>query len=167
MDKQSFLERLRQTAEPGIAEEWEREAVGVVTALSHLLTDSARRRHFVSQLPGFLKAPLLAEARPVPTEWTRDGFVQHVAAGLGTHAARAEVVLRGIYAVLRDAIAPGQIAGFEAQVPADIRALLHPAVIDSARMSVTAANGVTPLGRLFDQLNPVFFHGRLPRHTVR
>jgi uncharacterized protein (DUF2267 family) len=125
MDRQSFLERIRPEAEPGTADESEREAVAVVTALSHLLTDSAQRRHFVSQLPAFLKAPLLAEARPVPTTWTRDGFVQHVAASLGTHAARAETVLRDVYAVLRDAISPGQIAEFEAQLPADILVLLH------------------------------------------
>jgi uncharacterized protein (DUF2267 family) len=51
--------------------------------------------------------------------------VQHVAAGLETHAARAEAVLRGVYSVLRDAVSPGQIAEFEAQLPDDIRALLH------------------------------------------
>lgn len=125
MDRRAFLERVRQAAGGGDAEVAEREAVAVIVALSHLLADSAGRRHFASQLPGFLKAPLLAERRPVPTEWTRDGFVQHVAAGLGTHAARAEAVLRDIYAVLQEAISPGQIAEFEAQLPADIRTLLH------------------------------------------
>lgn len=125
MDKKSFLERAREVADIGTGKESERDAVVVVVALSHLLSDSARRRHFVSQLPGFLKSPLLAEARPVPTAWTRDGFVQHVAAGLETHAARAEAVLRGVYSVLRDAVSPGQIAEFEAQLPDDIRALLH------------------------------------------
>jgi uncharacterized protein (DUF2267 family) len=125
MDKRSFLQRTQQAAAIGTAKEAEHDAVAVVVALSHLLGDSARRRHFASQLPGFLKAPLLAEAPPAPTEWTRDGFVQHVASGLGTHAARAEAVLRGIYAVLRDGISPGQIAEFEAQLPDDIRQLLH------------------------------------------
>jgi uncharacterized protein (DUF2267 family) len=125
MDKQSFLERARQAADIGTGKESEHHAVAVVVALSHLLTDSARRRHFASQLPGFLKSPLLAEARPAPSEWTRDGFVQHVAAGLETHAARAEAVLQGVYSVLRDAMSPGQISEFEAQLPDDIRALLH------------------------------------------
>jgi len=126
MDKQSFLERARQAADIGTGKESERQAVAVVVALSHLLTDSARRRHFASQLPGFLKSPVLNEARPAPSEWTRDGFVQHVAAGLETHAARAEAVLRGVYSVLRDAMSPGQLADFEAQIPDDIRALLRP-----------------------------------------
>jgi uncharacterized protein (DUF2267 family) len=125
MDRQAFFERVRQADGDADAKAAEREAVTVVVALSHLLTDSARRRHFASQLPGFLKAALIADPPPVPTEWTRDGFVQHVAAGLGTHAARAETVLRRIYAVLQEAISPGQIAEFEAQLPADIRTLLH------------------------------------------
>ena len=125
MDKKLFLERARQVADIGAGKESEHHAVAVVVALSHLLTDSARRRHFASQLPGFLKSPLIAEDRPVPTAWTRDGFVQHVAAGLDTHAAHAEVVLRGVYSVLRDAMSPGQVADFEAQLSDDIRALLH------------------------------------------
>jgi len=37
----------------------------------------------------------------------------------------AEAVLRGVYSVRRDAISPGQIAEFEAQLPDDVRALLH------------------------------------------
>jgi uncharacterized protein (DUF2267 family) len=123
MEKHQFLERIQEAG--GAGEEAEREAVAVAIALSHLLTESAQRRHFASQLPGFLKAPLLADARPVPAAWTRDGFVRHLAAGLGTHAAGAETVLRRIYAVLQEAISPGQIAEFEAQLPADIRALLH------------------------------------------
>ena len=125
MDKQAFLEQAQRIAHIGTGQEAEHRAVAVVVALSHLLTDSARRRHFTSQLPGFLKSPLLAEARPAPLAWTRDGFVQHVAAALGTHAAQAEVVLRGVYGVLQGAMSPGQIAEFEAQVPDDIRALLH------------------------------------------
>jgi uncharacterized protein (DUF2267 family) len=125
MDRQSFLERARQAADIGTGNQSEHHAVAVVVALSHLLSDSARRRHFASQLPGFLKSPLLAEAPPAPSEWTRDGFVQHVAAGLGTHAAHAEAVLRGVYSVLRDAMSPGQIAEFETQLPDDIRALLR------------------------------------------
>ncbi len=125
MDKQSFLERVRPAADLGTSKESDHHAVAVVVALSHLLGDSARRRHFASQLPGFLKSPLLAEARPAPVEWTRDGFVQHVASELDTHAARAEAVLRGVYSILRDAISPGQIPEFEAQLPDDVRALLH------------------------------------------
>jgi uncharacterized protein (DUF2267 family) len=125
MDKQAFLERARQAADIGSGEESEQRAVAVVVALSHLLADSARRRHFASQLPGFLKSPLLAEARPAPLAWTRDGFVQHVAAALGTHAAQAEAVLRGVYSVLQEAMSPGQVADFEAQVPDDVRALLR------------------------------------------
>jgi uncharacterized protein (DUF2267 family) len=125
MDKQAFLEQARRATELGTGEQSEQQAIAVVVALSHLLTDSARRRHFASQLPGFLKSPLLAEARPAPAVWTRDGFVQHVAAALGTHAAQAEAVLRGVYSVLQDALSAGQIAEFEAQVPDDIRALLR------------------------------------------
>jgi uncharacterized protein (DUF2267 family) len=48
-----------------------------------------------------------------------------VAAALGTHAVQAEVVLRGVYAVLQGAMSPGQIAEFEAELPDDIRVLLH------------------------------------------
>jgi uncharacterized protein (DUF2267 family) len=115
MDKQTFLDQARQAVDIGGGEEAERRVIAVVMTLSHLLTDSARRRHFVSQLPGFLKSPLLG----------RDGFVQHVASALGTHAAEAEAVLRAVYSVLRDALSPGQIADFEAQVPADVRSVLH------------------------------------------
>ena len=95
MDKQSFLERVRQPADLGTSKESEHHTVAVVVALSHLLSDSAWRRHFARQLPGFLKSPLLAEARPAPVEWTRDGFVQHVASELDTHAARAERAVAG------------------------------------------------------------------------
>jgi uncharacterized protein (DUF2267 family) len=125
MDKQTFLDQARQAVDIGGGEEAERRVIAVVMTLSHLLTDSARRRHFVSQLPGFLKSPLLAEDRPAPLGWSRDGFVQHVASALGTHAAEAEAVLRAVYSVLRDALSPGQIADFEAQVPADVRSVLH------------------------------------------
>jgi uncharacterized protein (DUF2267 family) len=125
MNRRVFLERVRQATDVGADTEPERRAVAVVVALSHLLSDSASRRHFTSQLPGFLKSPLLAEDRPVPTMWTRDGFVRHVAARLGTHAAEAETVLRAVYSVLQDAVSPGEIAAFETQLPADIRALLH------------------------------------------
>ena len=125
MDKQTFLDQARRVADIGSGKEAERRAIAIVMALSHLLADSARRRHFVSQLPGFLKSPLLAEARPVPLAWSCDGFVQHVASALGTHAAEAETMLRGVYSVLQDALSAGQIADFEAQVPADIRAVLH------------------------------------------
>ncbi len=126
MDRQTFLDQARRAADIGIGEEAERRVIAIVMVLSHLLSDSAQRRHFVSQLPGFLKSPLLAEARPAPLAWSRDGFVQHVAAALGTHAAQAEAMLRGVYSVLQAALSPGQIAEFEAQVPAEIRAVLHP-----------------------------------------
>lgn len=125
MDRQTFLDQARRTAALGADEDPEQQTIAVVVALSHLITDSARRRHFASQLPGFLKSPLLADAPPVPAVWTRDGFVQHVAAALGTHAVQAETVLRGVYAVLRQALSAGQVAEFEAQVPDDIRMLLH------------------------------------------
>lgn len=126
MDRQTFLDQARRAADIGIGEESERRVIAIVMVLSHLLSDSAQRRHFVSQLPGFLKSPLLAEARPAPLAWSRDGFLQHVAAALGTHAAQAEAMLRGVYSVLQAALSPGQIAEFEAQVPAEIRAVLHP-----------------------------------------
>jgi hypothetical protein len=43
MDKQSFLERARPAADIGTGKESEHHAVAVVVALSHLLTNSARR----------------------------------------------------------------------------------------------------------------------------
>jgi uncharacterized protein (DUF2267 family) len=126
MDKQTFLDHARRAADLGGGEEAERRVIAIVLTLSHLLSDSARRRHFVSQLPGFLKSPLLEEARPTPLAWSRDGFVQHVASALDTHAPAAEAMLRGVYSVLREALSAGQIAEFEAQLPADVRAVLRP-----------------------------------------
>ena len=125
MDKRAFLERVEQAADIGSGKESERRALAVVVALAHLASDTAQRRRFISQLPGFLKSGVLDEWPTAPVAWSRDAFVQHVAAALGTHAAQAEIALRGVYTVLQEAISPGEIADFEAGLPHDIRALLH------------------------------------------
>ncbi len=104
--------------------EAERWATAVLTSLSQLLPDSEGRRHFVSQLPGRLKSRLLAEPLHALL-MDRDAFLQHLGSALGTHAPGAEVALRVVYGVIKQAVSEGEIADFEARIPKDIAALLE------------------------------------------
>jgi len=63
----------------------------------------------MTQLPGALKARLRDEP-PGALLMDLDTFVQHVGAGLGTHAAGGERAVRVVYGVLREAVAPGEMA---------------------------------------------------------
>jgi uncharacterized protein (DUF2267 family) len=88
------------------------------------LPDTEVRRHFVSQLPGLLKAHLLAEP-PRSLVMDRDTFLQHLGSALGTHAPEAETALRAVYGVLKQAVSAGEIADLEAHMPKDVVALLE------------------------------------------
>jgi uncharacterized protein (DUF2267 family) len=123
MRKEEFLARVQKaggTTSRGEAERWSKV---VLSALTELVDDAARRRHFLSQLPGFLKAHLLAEI-PRSLSMNRDALVRHVGAQLGVHSVEAERVLTVVYAVLAKAVSPGEIADFEEHVPREIAGLL-------------------------------------------
>jgi len=127
MRADDFLARVQTSAALESLREAERWSTAVLTALGHLAPDSETRRHFVSQLPGRLKSGLLAEA-PRSFVMDRDGFLQHLGSALGTHAPEAEIALRAVYGVLKEALSAGEIADFEAHIPKDIAALLERAV---------------------------------------
>jgi uncharacterized protein (DUF2267 family) len=98
--------------------------VAVLTTLSHVLPDSETRRHFASQLPGFLKSRL-AEERPRGLVLTGDAFLQHLGRVLGVHAPEAERALTSVVGVLREAVSAGQVGDLEAHLPKEIAALLE------------------------------------------
>ena len=124
MKDQEFLARVQELGALPSPREARRWATEVLRALAHLLPEAQVRRHFVSQLPGALKARLLAEP-PRALLMDRGAFVQHVAAALGAHAADDERALRIVYRVLKEAVSAGQIAQFEAHIPKDIASLLE------------------------------------------
>lgn len=121
MNKREFLSRLQRSAGLESPKEAERQSVAVLIALSHVLPDAEARRHFVSQLPGFLKSRL-AEERPRGLLLTRDAFLQHLGRALGVHAPEAERVLTAVFGVLREAVSAGDL---EADLPKEIAALLE------------------------------------------
>lgn len=127
MKEADFLRRVQTLGALPSRKEADRWSTATLHALSELLGDADARRHFLSQLPGTLKARLVA-ATPHAYELDRDAFVQRVGSALGVHAAEGERAARIVYRVLREAVSPGQIAEFEARIPKDIVALLeHPA----------------------------------------
>lgn len=123
MRKDEFLARVQQAGGLGSAGEAERWSVAVLTALSHLFPDPEIRRHFIAQLPGFLKNRLRHEP-PRGLVMDREAFVQHVAAALGTHAPEAERALAAVYRALKAAVSPGQLAAVEAHLPGDLARFL-------------------------------------------
>jgi len=123
MKDREFLARVQELGGLASPKEARRWATEVLRAIAHLLPEAQVRRHFISQLPGALKARLLAEP-PRALLMDRGAFVQHVAAALGVHAADGERALRIVYRVLKEAVSPGQIAQFEAHIPKDIAAYL-------------------------------------------
>lgn len=123
MNKDAFLARVEAIGAVARRRDAERWSRATLSALVDLVPDAETRRHFISQLPGFLKSHLLAQA-PRSLVMDRDSFVQHVAAALGTHAPEAERVLRVVYGVVTEAVAAGEIAAFEACIPSDIAAFL-------------------------------------------
>jgi uncharacterized protein (DUF2267 family) len=123
MTKEEFLSRVQTAGDLAERKEAERWSQAVTVALSHLAPDSETRRQLITQLPGFLKRPLLAEA-PRSLLMDRGALIQHVAAALDTRAPNAERAVRTVYGVLRKAVAPGELADFEARVPPDVARLL-------------------------------------------
>ncbi len=124
MNKREFLSRVQQLADLESPKEAERRSVAVLTALTHVLPDSEARRHFASQLPGFLKSRL-AEERPRGLVLTGDAFLQHLGRALGVHAPEAERALTSVFGVLREAVSAGQVGDLEAHLPKEIAALLE------------------------------------------
>ncbi len=124
MDKLEFLSRVQRSAGLESPKEAERRSVAVLIALSHVLPDSETRRHFASQLPGFLKSRL-AEEPPRGLLLTRDAFLQHLGRALGIHAPEAERTFTSVFGVLREAVSAGQVGDLEAHLPKEIAALLE------------------------------------------
>ena len=81
------------------------------------------RRQFITQLPGFLKTPLLAEP-PRLLVMEHEAFIQHIGAALEVHASEAERALTSVWSVLRKAISAGEMADFQARVPKDVGSYL-------------------------------------------
>jgi uncharacterized protein (DUF2267 family) len=124
MTKDEFLARVEKAGALASPEEAERRSRVVLSALTHLIAASAPRRHFLSQLPGFLKAELLAEV-PASQLMNRDAFIRHIGAGLDVHAGEAERALGAVYGVLTEAISAGEISEFERQLPPEIGVFLR------------------------------------------
>ena len=124
MNVADFLSRVQTLGALPSREEADRWAMAALHALSELLADADARRHFVAQLPGTLKARLVATT-PRAYALDRDAFVQRVGAALGAHAPEGERAVRVVYRVLREAVSPGQIAEFEARIPKDVVSLLE------------------------------------------
>jgi uncharacterized protein (DUF2267 family) len=124
MQKPEFLAHVQAAAALDTPRKAEAVALAVTRALSQLLSDSSERRHFVTQLPGFLKTPL----RDEPPEWLvmdREALLQHVAHELGMRVPEATRALRAVWSGLKALLAPGQVAEFERHVPKDVVALLE------------------------------------------
>ena len=123
MTKDEFLARVEKAGALANPEEAERRSRVVLSALTHLIAAPAPRRHFLSQLPGFLKLQLQAEV-PASQLMNRDAFIRHIGAGLDVHAGEAERALGAVYGVLTEAISAGEISEFERQIPPEIGAFL-------------------------------------------
>lgn len=123
MKKTDFLAHVQAAGELGSAREAERWSKAVLTALMDSALDSGTRRRFITQLPGFLKTPLLAET-PRGLLMDREALLQHVGAALGTHAPEAERALACVWSAVRKAISAGEIAEFQTHVPEDVASYL-------------------------------------------
>jgi len=124
MNKDEFLARVQRTSALGSRKEAERRSKAVLSALAQMAPDAETRRHFATQLPGFLKSYLLAE-RPRYLKMTPDAFLQHIGRAVEAHVPEAQRTLRAVYGALRAAVASGEIDEFEARIPKDIAALLR------------------------------------------
>src|SRR3990170_1059076 len=127
MKEDEFLARIQKLGGLSTRKEADRWALTVLVALIHLLPDRHERLRFMTQLPGALKARLRDEP-PGALLMDLDTFVQHVGAGLGTHAAGGERAVRVVYSVLREAVAPGEMAKVQAHLPRDVAGFLAHAV---------------------------------------
>jgi uncharacterized protein (DUF2267 family) len=124
MNRDDFLARVQKAGGLAGRNEAERWSTEVLRALTHLLSEAEIRRHFVSQLPGFLKSRLRDEP-PHVLLMDREAFLQHVASALGTHVPGATRAVRVVYDVLKEALSAGQIAEFEGRVPKEIARFLE------------------------------------------
>ncbi len=123
MKKAEFLAHVQRSGGLESPKEAERRSKAVLSALAQMLPDAESRRHFASQLPGFLKSHLAAE-RPRYLKMTPDALLQHIGRTLDAHALEAKRTLRVVYGVVREAVDPGGIDAFEQHIPKDIAALL-------------------------------------------
>ena len=123
MKKTEFLAQVQAAGGLSSAKRAERWSKAVLTALIDLVPDSETRRQFITQLPRFLKTPLLAEA-PRRLLMDHETLLQHIGAALQTHAPEAERALTCVWRVLRKAISSGEIADFQARMPKDVAAYL-------------------------------------------
>ncbi|MBI3028068.1 MAG: DUF2267 domain-containing protein [Candidatus Rokubacteria bacterium] len=89
-----------------------------------MLPDRHKRRRLITQLPGTLKARLLDEP-PGALLMDLDAFLQHVAAGLGTHTSGGKRAVRIVYRALREAVSPGELAKAEAHLPKEVAGFLE------------------------------------------
>lgn len=124
MNKDQFLSEVQAAAALPSPKEAERWSKAVLGALTHLVSDSMTRRHFITQLPGFVKRPLLAEP-PQSLLMDPEALIQHVGARLGTRPPEAERALAAVWGVLRRAIAAGELEDFQARIPEDVAAYLR------------------------------------------
>jgi uncharacterized protein (DUF2267 family) len=123
MKKTEFLAQVKAAGGLSSAKEAERWSKAVLTALIDLAPDSETRRQFITQLPGFLKTPLLAEP-PRLLVMEREAFIQHIGAALEVHASEAEHALTCVWSVLRKAVSAGEVADFQARVSKDVGSYL-------------------------------------------
>jgi len=124
VNKDEFLARVQAAGAFPSLKEAELRSKVVASALAGITPDAETRRHFATQLPGFLKSHLLAE-RPRSLRMTPDAFLQHIGRALRAHVPEARRTLRAVYGILKAAVADGEIADFEARIPKDIAALLR------------------------------------------
>ena len=123
MKKTQFLAEVQAAGELSSAKEAERWSKAVLIALMDLAPDSETRRQFITQLPGFLKTPLLAEA-PRALLMDHEALLQRIGAALQTHASEAERALTCVWSALRKAVSAGELADFQARAPKDVGAYL-------------------------------------------
>lgn len=125
MTDEEFLQAVQVAGGLASSREARTWARAVVAALAELVPDPEARRQFVTQLPGGLKAHVLNRPPRHLLMMDPDAFVQHVGAALGVRAAEAERVVATVWGVLRRAISAGELADFEAKIPADVAAFLR------------------------------------------
>jgi uncharacterized protein (DUF2267 family) len=124
MKEKVFLGRVQELGALATRQDADRWSMAVLKALCDLLADAETRRHFLSQLPGTLKARLLNE-KPGTYDMDPDTLVQRVAAALGVHALEGERALRAVYRVIKEAVSPGQLAEYEGRLPKDLAVFLE------------------------------------------
>ena len=82
-----------------------------------------------SQLPTEIAAFMLHDATGARAHLGTDDFVHVAAIDEGAPDAEAERHARAVFAVLREAISPGEVADLRAQLPPDLRAFFDDASV--------------------------------------